>query len=270
MSTVALVLAGWAMAATAMAILWVVQRRRGDAGIVDVAWAAGIGAFAVAWTLLLPGVPGRKWMVIAVAAAWSIRLAGYILHRVFTMPEDGRYRQMKAEWGASAQRRMFVFYQYQAAALVLFSLPMLLAVLNPRPVGWLDWFGLAVGVLAIGGEALADRQLHRFRQNPANRGRVCQDGLWRYSRHPNYFFEWLHWWAYVLLATGWLGGWLALAGPVLMWYFITRVTGIPPTEAQAIRTRGEAYRQYQQTTNAFFPWFPRNAAAAETVPGRMA
>lgn len=254
-----LVMGAAVAASLGMAGLWLVQRRWGDAGIVDAAWAGGIGLLTLAYALLLPGVPQRKVMVGVVAGVWSIRLAGYVLKRVWSMPEDGRYQQMKRDWGADAQRRLFRFYQYQAVAMVLFSLPVLLALMNPADVGWLDWTGVAIGVLAIAGESLADWQLDRFRSDPAHRGKVCQAGLWRYSRHPNYFFEWLHWWAYVLLAWGWWPGRLALGGPLLMWFFVTRVTGIPPTEAQSIRSRGEAYREYQRTTNAFFPWLPRRS-----------
>jgi steroid 5-alpha reductase family enzyme len=117
-------------------------------------------------------------------------------------------------------------------------------------------------LVAVAGEAIADRQLQRFRENPANRGQVCQTGLWRYSRHPNYFCEWLHWWAYVACSglrpvTLW-----GLLGPLAMWWFLNRVTGIPPTEAQSLKSRGEAYRRYQQTTSRFFPWPPR----AESTP----
>jgi steroid 5-alpha reductase family enzyme len=122
---------------------------------------------------------------------------------------------------------------------------------------------LAIGVLSIAGESLADWQLSRFRSQAANRGQVCNHGLWRYSRHPNYFFEWLHWWAYVCFAiSNWPWGCLTLLGPLTMWYLITRVTGIPPTEAQSLKSRGEAYRRYQQTTSPFFPWFPRNQPKA--------
>jgi steroid 5-alpha reductase family enzyme len=154
---------------------------------------------------------------------------------------------------------MFRFYQLQAVGVVLFALPILIALRNPQPLTWIDWLGLAIGVLCIAGESLADWQLSRFRSQPANRGQVCNHGLWRYSRHPNYFFEWLHWWAYVCFAISNLPwGGLTILGPLTMWYLITRVTGIPPTEAQSLKSRGEAYRRYQQTTSPFFPWFPRN------------
>jgi steroid 5-alpha reductase family enzyme len=117
--------------------------------------------------------------------------------------------------------------------------------------------GVAVWLLSVVGEGIADRQLARFRENPANKGKTCRDGLWRYSRHPNYFFEWLHWFAYVLLAVGSPWFWLSAAGPVVMYLFLRYVSGIPYTEAQALRSRGEDYRRYQQTTPMLFPWFPK-------------
>ena len=119
------------------------------------------------------------------------------------------------------------------------------------------WLGLALGLLAIGGETLADRQLERFRLNPANRGKVCREGLWYYSRHPNYFFEWLYWWAFVLMGIGTSYGWWTLLGPLFMLLFLFKLTGIPYTEKQALASRGEAYRAYQKSTPMFFPWFPR-------------
>ena len=123
--------------------------------------------------------------------------------------------------------------------------------------GWTDWVGVLIWTIALVGEGLSDFQLARFRQRPESKGEVCQDGFWKYSRHPNYFFEWLHWCAYVMLAITAPLGWLTILAPVAMWFFLNRVTGIPLTEIQAIKSRGEKYRRYQRTTNAFFPWFPR-------------
>ena len=112
--------------------------------------------------------------------------------------------------------------------------------------------------MALAGEALADRPLEWFKKDPKNRGRVCQVGLWRYSRHPNYFFEWLAWMAFALFALPSPLGFLSLACPALMLWFLLKVTGIPATEAQALRSKGEAYREYQQSTSAFFPWRPKS------------
>jgi steroid 5-alpha reductase family enzyme len=181
-------------------------------------------------------------------------------------PEDGRYRQMRADWGANADRNLLLFFQVQASWAVLFALPMLAAARSAAPLGILDLAGVAIWLVGLGGEAIADRQLAAFRADPVNRGRVCQLGLWRYSRHPNYFFEWLHWWGYAALAVQSPWWWLPLVAVAAMGYFITRVTGIPPTEAQAIRSRGAAYRAYQRTTSAFVPWPPRPDPLAEGRP----
>jgi steroid 5-alpha reductase family enzyme len=259
MDHVTLTLAGWLVMAAVMAVLWWVQRARRDAGVVDVGWAAGLGLLAVLYAVLESGGPQRRLLVAAMAGAWSVRLALYILvNRVIGKPEDGRYRALRAKWGNDAQSRFFVFFQLQALADVIFSIPFLVAMTNPRSgLGAWDLAGVLVWVVAVGGEALADRQLADFRADPANRGRTCRVGLWRASRHPNYFFEWLHWWAYVLVAVGSPCWALTLVGPALMLFFLFKVTGIPATEAQALTSRGDDYRDYQRTTSVFVPWFPR-------------
>jgi len=168
------------------------------------------------------------------------------------------YLPLRSKWGDRAQSRFFVFFQLQALVDMIFSLPYLVAMTNPTPgLGVWGLAGVLVWVVAVVGEALADRQLAAFRADPANRGRTCRVGLWRASRHPNYFFEWLHWWSYVLLAVGSPWWALTLVGPALMLFFLFKVTGIPATEAQALASRGEDYRDYQRTTSAFIPWFPR-------------
>ena len=126
-------------------------------------------------------------------------------------------------------------------------------------LAWHDYVGLGVWCVAVCGEGLADWQLARFRRRPDSKGRTCREGLWRYSRHPNYFFEWIHWFAYVFLALGSPYVWVALCGPVVMLLFLFKLTGIPYTEKRALASRGEDYRRYQQTTSAFFPWPPKEA-----------
>lgn len=262
MVTVApLVAAAWALAAALMALLWWIQRRRGSAGIVDVAWALATGAIGAAFAIAVDGDPTRRLVVATLSAAWGLRLGIHLWARVAREAEDGRYRQLRRDWGAAADRNLFAFFQVQALWAVLFALPMLAASANGRPWGRWDALGVAIWAIGLAGETVADRQLATFRADPANRGRVCRAGLWRYSRHPNYFFEWLHWWGYVALAIGSPWWWGPIAVAVAMGYFITRVTGIPPTEAQALRSRGDAYRHYQRTTSAFVPWPPREDAA---------
>jgi len=252
-------LAGWAVAALLMLVAWVVQWRRQDAGVVDFTWAAGMGLLALAYALLAEGDPLRRGILALLAGGWALRLASHILFdRLLGKAEDGRYQRLRAHWHTRTQYKFFAFFQAQALLTAVFAVPFLVVATTPGPLPLPALLAaLLIGLLAIGGEALADRQLAAWRANPANRGRSCRAGLWRYSRHPNYFCEWLHWWSYPLLAWGAAYGWLTLLGPLLMLYTLLRVTGIPYTEQQALASRGDDYRAYQRSTSAFFPWFPK-------------
>jgi len=147
---------------------------------------------------------------------------------------------------------------------VFLSLPFLFISFNVSPhLKSTEWFGVALWLLALCGEAFADRQLKVFKADPSNKGLVCDRGLWRYSRHPNYFCEWLIWCSYALMATSSAKlGFFAWICPVIILFLLLKVTGIPPTEAQALRSRGDAYRRYQARTRAFFPWFPKNESVS--------
>ena len=254
----AVVVAAWGALALVMAVLWRRQLTTRDATSVDAAWATGLALLALLYPWWVEGDLARRALVGAAGAIWGARLAWYLVtDRVIGhAQEDGRYRALRAHWGESASARFFVVYQAQAAVAVLFSLPML-AAMRGGALGALDVAGAVVWAIAVVGETVADRQLARFRADPANRGQVMRRGLWKYSRHPNYFFEWTHWWAYVLIGRGAPLTWI---GPVLMLAFLFRVSGIPYTELQALKSRGDGYRAYQRTTNAFFPWFPRGQA----------
>lgn len=255
----ALTAAVWAASALMMLALWLVQVKLRNASIADVGWCMGLIA-AVCWYAVHASGDGeRKILVAVMAAVYAGRLGSYILFdRVIGKLEDARYRRLRQEWGALAQPNMFGYFQLQAAAVALFSLPFLIVIQNPRPpFALVELLGVAIWIASVAGETAADWQLARFRAKPWNHDRVCRDGLWRYSRHPNYFFEWLHWWAYVVLALGAPGWPLTLLGPAVMGLALLKVTGIPFAEAQALASRGEEYRAYQRTTNAFFPWFPK-------------
>lgn len=265
MSPWILIAIGFTAMSAVMTLLWLGQRRGLlDSGIVDVAWGMGVAGLGVFYAVLSVGDITRRIVVSVMISIWAIRLSGYVLKRVLTMEEDGRYATLKEKWGDRAQSKLFAFYQMQSFGSVLFSIPILLAARNELPVGWLDGVGVAIWLTAILGESIADMQLHRFRINPANKGKVCRDGLWGYSRHPNYFFEWLHWWSYVCLALGASFGWLTIIGPLAMLHFILNVTGIPPTEAQSLKSRGDAYRSYQKSVSPFFPWFPTKMPLASS------
>ena len=188
--------------------------------------------------------PAASWLPRLIGI-WSARLAIYLLlDRVLGHPEEGRYRTLREKWGAAARRRLFFFFQTQALAALFFALPVLVVAHHPvaRWTAW-DLAGVMIWCVSVGNTILADRQLARFKRRPESRGKTCREGWWRYSRHPNYFFEWLHWWSYVALAVGASYWWLTLLAPAVMLFFLLRVTGIPPTEAQALASRGEDYRR---------------------------
>ncbi|MEZ0230249.1 MAG: DUF1295 domain-containing protein [Planctomycetota bacterium] len=249
----------WGIAAALMAVLWGVQRATRDAGVVDVGWAAGLGLLAAFHALRAAEAPlARRLLVGGLAGTWALRLAVHLLRdRVIGKSEDGRYATLRASWGERAQPYFFLFFQAQALLDALLSVPFQVALATPREPGVLDGIAVVVFLVAVSGESLADHTLARFRRRAESKGKTCREGLWSWSRHPNYFFEWLHWWTYPLLAWGapWWG--LTLGAPALMLFFLLRVTGIPATEAQALKSRGDDYRDYQRTTSAFVPWPPR-------------
>ncbi|MDX6769245.1 MAG: DUF1295 domain-containing protein [Elusimicrobiota bacterium] len=242
----------------AFAGLWVVSVRTKDASLVDAGWALGLGVMGSWIAATASGLPARRLLVGVMAASWSLRLAAHLyFDRVRGKPEDGRYAALRASWGPAADRNFFLFFQAQALLVLALSSSYCSAAARAEPLGALDALGAALFVLSLCGETLADRQLAAFRADPGNRGRVCRAGLWGWSRHPNYFFEWLVWPSFAALAAG---AWSAWLSPALMLYFLLRVTGIPATEAQALKTRGEDYRRYQREVSTFVPWPPRRPA----------
>lgn len=255
--------AWWGAGAGALLLIfagvWAIATRIKNYGLLDVAWSYGVALLAPIYALVGPGPGPRKWIAAAIGTAWSLRLGTYILRRVLKHhpKEDPRYERLREKWPSPFA--FLLFFELQALIAAIFSLPFLLAAFNGsaqlRPV---EWIGLAIALFSLGGEALADAQMKRFKADPANRDRVCQTGLWRYSRHPNYFFESMVWWGFFIFALGSPWGWLALACPLAMLWFLWKVTGIPLTEEFSVRSKGEAYREYQRTTSAFVPWFPKS------------
>jgi len=253
------VLTGTAAVCGMMLLLWLIHLPLRNASMVDPGWAGGLALVAVIYAVMCDGYSPRAWLMAAMAVVWGLRLSMYLLFtRVIGHPEEGRYVQLRKEWGGNIELKFLVFFEFQAVLCVVLSAPFLLPALNPRPeLSIFEYAGAILWAVALAGEVAADSQLNAFKQNPANRGKTCQAGLWNYSRHPNYFFEWLIWMAYALFALGSPYGYIAFFSPVLMLYFLYRVTGIPATEAQALRSRGEEYRRYQETTSEFILWFKK-------------
>jgi steroid 5-alpha reductase family enzyme len=249
----------WLLATATFYAGWLWQRRHGNAGIVDVIWAVSLAGAAILLAALGPGALAPRALLGTLAAVWGLRLASHLSRRLSREGEDGRYRDLRAHWQGD-QRRWLGFFQLQAVSVVIFALPFAAVAANRRvSATWLV-IGVAIWLLGVIGESAADRQLASFRADPSNRGLTCRKGLWRYSRHPNYFFEWLHWFAYVALAVGsplWALAWI---GPLLMLVFLRYLSGIPWAEAHALLSRGDEYRAYQRTTPMLIPWFPKDAS----------
>ena len=242
-----------------MGILWSISLLKGEADIVDFGWASSVGLLGVWYSCVGTGDLITRIFLGLASGVWGGRLAGYLLiKRVLKPGEDGRYKSLRASWGDSANRKFFLFFQAQAILAFVLSMSFLVVAYHDgSEIRLLQFFGLLISLLSITGESLADLQLSRFVSNPANKGRVCKVGLWRYSRHPNYFFEWLGWCAYPLLGWGSPIWWISLFSPSCILYLILKVTGIPPTEERSLQSRPEEYKEYQRTTSSFVPWVPK-------------
>jgi steroid 5-alpha reductase family enzyme len=247
-----------AAAALLMAGLWLVQRRTRDAGVVDAGWALGIAAASVFAGLTGGGAAEARAFAALAGGLWGLRLGLHLLRdRIIGRGEDGRYAAMRAAMGGHAQAGFLAFFLAQAGLVVLFSVPMALLAAHPAPAPWALALAAAVWLVAMAGETVADRQLAAFRADAATAGTTCRRGLWRYSRHPNYFCEWLGWWAWPLAGLGAAGAAWLWAYPALMLAFLVCFTGIPFVERRA-RAHRPDYADYQRTTSAFIPWFPRS------------
>jgi steroid 5-alpha reductase family enzyme len=254
--------------AVVMICAWSFGLARRNGGWTDVFWTFGSG-IALAGAALAPFgsvLPqARQWLVAGLVAAWALRLGSYIAGRVARHDEDPRYAQFRRDWGKAYARNMLFVVLPQAPATALLALSVLVAAQRPTPgLDLRDAAGVAVFAAAILGESLADRQMARFKADPANKGRVADTGLWGWSRHPNYFFEWLLWlaWPVMALDPARPMSWLSLVAPAVMFILLTKVSGIPPLEAAQLKSKGDAYRAYQRRVSAFFPMPPKGRPTA--------
>jgi steroid 5-alpha reductase family enzyme len=252
-----LLLVGILVASVSMAALWMLAVRIKDASHVDVAWAMLIATCALLYALLGDGDAAHRVFAAVLASIWGYRLGLYLLfNRVLGKEEDGRYQELRRRWAPHEDRNFFVFFQAQAAFVVFFSIPYAFVAQDGGGLGVLEWAGAAVWAIGNVGVVVSDWQLAQWRGNPANKGKTARGGLWSWSRHPNYFFEFVTWCGVALVATAAPWGWISWAVPAGLLFLLFRITGIPATEAQALRSR-EDYAEYQRTTSVFVPLPPK-------------
>ncbi len=258
-----LVLAAAAFCAIYFTITWVLSRHTENATLVDIAWSYSI-AFLVPLVAILAdsGWEPRRIAGTIIALAWSLRLGTHLAKRTLKKhpEEDKRYTSLREGKDSPWFPYFFLIFHFQGALSTALTLPFCLAFLREETAfSLMEIIGLSLAAISIAGESLADHQLKTFLKKRTDHSEVCKRGLWRVSRHPNYFFEWLFWvgiGAFGFSATS--IGWLALLAPILMLWFLLKVTGIAMSEIQSLKSKGDHYRQYQKETSPFIPWFPKS------------
>jgi len=242
-----------------MALLWVLSLLLRNSSIVDPFWGTGFVIVNWLYFALTPdGFPARKWLVAVLVTIWGLRLSAYLLWRNWGKGEDFRYRKWREEEGSQWWwKSFFKVFVLQGLLLWIISAPLLAAQIGSQAARLtiLDWIALPLWAIGFFFESVGDLQLARFRANPANKGRVLDGGVWRYTRHPNYFGDSAQWWAYYLFASA-AGGFWTIFSPILMTALLLRVSGVALLE-KTLATTKPAYREYVQSTSAFIPWFPR-------------
>jgi len=242
-----------------MTLLWLISLLLKDASIVDIFWGAGFVVSTWVYFALTPdGSAGRKWLISILVTIWGLRLSLYILYRNWGKGEDFRYRK----WRDEAGRRWwwqsyFKVFLLQGLLMWIISAPLLAAQIGVAPDGmtFLDWAAVALWSIGFFFEAVGDLQMARFKADPTNKGKVLNTGVWRYTRHPNYFGDATQWWAYYLVAAA-AGGLWTIWSPIVMTLLLLRVSGVALLEKTLTVTKPQ-YQEYIETTNSFVPWFPK-------------
>jgi steroid 5-alpha reductase family enzyme len=251
--------AGLVVLLAASTLVWAASVRRHDASIADIAWGPGFALVGWLYCIRLDGVEWRRLLLAALITAWGLRLAVHIHRRHRGKGEDPRYGAMRRGHGDAFWWRSLIIVFWLQAALVWFvSLPIFAVARSAGPPGLTvaDVAGLLLFMVGFAFESVADLQLERFKARPSNRGRVLDTGLWRYSRHPNYFGDALLWWGVYVIATSVPGGWLTVASPLVMTALLLRVSGVSLLEP-SLKASKPGYQDYIERTPAFVPWFPR-------------
>lgn len=258
-----LFLLGSALSITAFLAAWWPLTRAGRESWVDLMWTLMVAGLGLLFAVGGEGWEPRRVLIGFMALIWGVRLARHLQHRLTRDGGDARYQAMRAAAGERYLSFMFGFFLLQALVAIGLSLPYFFIAQDPHPA-WraLDGIGAGLWILGLSLESLADAQLARWRRDPRNAGRTCRAGLWSWSRHPNYFGEWLTWCGLALIAWPAPQGWTGAAAAAFMLVLVLFVSGIPHTERQALRSRGEDYRRYQRSTSAFLPLPPRREVGA--------
>lgn len=243
----------------AMTLLWLVSLALRNASIVDIFWGTGFVIFTwIAFALTPAGFAWRKLLLSLLVTIWGLRLSLYILWRNWGKPEDFRYQAWRREAGPSWWwRSFFKVFLLQGVILWIVAAPLLAAQISSQPavLTWPDFLAIPLWLFGFFFEAVGDWQLARFKVNPANKGKVLNTGVWRYTRHPNYFGDATQWWAYYLIAAA-AGGWWTVFSPILMTTLLLRVSGVSMLE-KTLKEEKPGYKEYIETTSEFIPWFPR-------------
>lgn len=241
--------------------VWIFAMRVNNFSVIDAAWSFAFFVHAIVFYNLSSGATFRKLLFLGVIGLWSLRLGFYLTKRIKSHHplEDTRYIKLREDYGDNYENRFLYFFLMQAASVSFLTFPAIFVFNNPSEnLSLFEVFGVIFFFLSLAGEALADAQISRFKLNPANKGKVCNVGLWKYSRHPNYFFESCIWFSYFVFWLGTDSMWWSLYAPLCILLLLLKVTGVPPSEAQSLKSRGDAYREYQRKTSIFVPWFPKN------------
>jgi steroid 5-alpha reductase family enzyme len=234
---------------------WLLQLKTRNAAIVDAVWAVSFPILAVIYSVECDSFGFRQGALLIMILAWGMRLASHLYVRTVShVQEDARYSALREKWGSRQNILMLRFFYFQAILALILSLPFALVISDSsNELTTVQYGAIVLWFVAVVGESAADNQLKNFKSEKTNAGKICDEGLWRYSRHPNYFFEWLVWVSYFVFAFGSPWGWVSVISPLLMLYFLLNVTGIPYTEEQMLKSRGEPFISYKKATSAFIP-----------------
>ncbi len=260
MDTMTILLATLMLTVFMMGLTWWWAVKIENFGIIDAIWSFAFLIHAGIFYLFSDSDPTRKMVFFLMIGLWSFRLGYFLSRRIASHHphEDTRYIKLRQEYGVDYKKRFFIFFMYQAISVSILTLPFIFVFKNTNTgLSPFEIAGFIVWLLAVIGESVADHQMNIFKADPKNKGQVCNIGLWNYSRHPNYFFESCIWWGFFIFMLGTSGLVWSIYAPLVILGLLLYVTGVPPSEVQSIKSRGDLYRKYQKTTSVFIPWFPK-------------